>query len=44
MHFSSIESQGFRSFSEDEQVEFDVEPDAKGKNRAVRVTGPGGAE
>ncbi len=44
VHFSSIESQGFRSLAEGEQVEFDVEADPKnGKNRAVRVTGPGGA-
>merc|ERR1719188_1930077 len=44
IHYTGIESQGgFRSLAEGEEVEFDVETEGSGKERAVRVTGPGGA-
>merc|ERR1719384_833931 len=43
VHFSGIEADGFRSLADGESVEFDVEPDRSGKQKAVRVTGPGGA-
>mmetsp|Transcript_25117 Transcript_25117/g.63976 ORF Transcript_25117/g.63976 Transcript_25117/m.63976 type:complete len:133 (+) Transcript_25117:94-492(+) len=44
VHYSNIQSEGFRSLAEGEEVEFDVEKDQRsGKLSAVRVTGPGGA-
>eukprot|EP00445_Apocalathium_hangoei_P069632 CAMPEP_0204138048 /NCGR_PEP_ID=MMETSP0361-20130328/17767_1 /ASSEMBLY_ACC=CAM_ASM_000343 /TAXON_ID=268821 /ORGANISM="Scrippsiella Hangoei, Strain SHTV-5" /LENGTH=114 /DNA_ID=CAMNT_0051091827 /DNA_START=50 /DNA_END=391 /DNA_ORIENTATION=+ len=44
VHYSSIQSDGFKSLAEGEEVEFDVENDQRsGKLAAVRVTGPGGA-
>mmetsp|Transcript_47059 Transcript_47059/g.102410 ORF Transcript_47059/g.102410 Transcript_47059/m.102410 type:complete len:116 (+) Transcript_47059:82-429(+) len=45
IHYTNIESSGFRSLADGEEVEFDLEMDEKkGKQMAVRVTGPGGAQ
>ncbi len=39
VHFSSIQSEGFKSLREGQKVEFDIEKDAKGLRAAnVRVT------
>merc|ERR1719444_705397 len=44
VHYTGIESQGFKSLADGEEVDFDMEVDNRtGKQRAVRVTGPGGA-
>eukprot|EP00931_Biecheleriopsis_adriatica_P105491 TRINITY_DN80050_c0_g1_i1.p1 TRINITY_DN80050_c0_g1~~TRINITY_DN80050_c0_g1_i1.p1 ORF type:complete len:145 (-),score=31.54 TRINITY_DN80050_c0_g1_i1:81-458(-) len=44
VHYTGIESAGgFRSLADGEEVEFDLEEDQSGKQRCVRVTGPGGA-
>lgn len=44
VHQSNIKTQGFRSLSDGEEVEFVVEENADtGKRYAVEVTGPGGA-
>jgi cold shock CspA family protein len=44
VHFSAIQSDGFKSLGEGEAVEFDVGYDPqKGKERAENVTGPNGA-
>ncbi len=40
---SSIRAEGFRSLREGEFVEFDVEPGEDGRNKAINVSGPGGA-
>ena len=40
---SSIRAEGFRSLREGEVVEFDVEPGEDGRNKAINVSGPGGA-
>ena len=40
---TSIRAEGFRSLREGEEVEFDVEPGEDGRNKAINVTGPGGA-
>ena len=44
VHQTAIKAEGFRSLGEGEKVEYDVEDDAaKGKPRAINVTGPDGA-
>mmetsp|Transcript_68857 Transcript_68857/g.201627 ORF Transcript_68857/g.201627 Transcript_68857/m.201627 type:complete len:120 (-) Transcript_68857:44-403(-) len=44
VHYTGITSSGgFKSLGDGEEVEFDLEVDSSGKQRAVRVTGPGGA-
>ena len=40
---TSIRAEGFRSLREGEEVEFDVEPGEDGRNKAINVSGPGGA-
>jgi len=43
VHFSAIQSDGFKSLGEGEAVEFAVEYDSnKGKSSAAHVTGPNG--
>jgi|GEM_PF-551990 len=42
VHQTSIQSEGFRSLAEGEQVEYSVSVDDRGKLKANRVTGPGG--
>mmetsp|Transcript_56109 Transcript_56109/g.77318 ORF Transcript_56109/g.77318 Transcript_56109/m.77318 type:complete len:115 (-) Transcript_56109:68-412(-) len=45
VHYSSINSDGFKSLAEGEEVEFDLmEDDRKGGQKATNVTGPGGAQ
>jgi len=45
VHFSAIQSDGFKSLAEGEVVEFNVEYDErKGKTSAANVTGPGGSQ
>mmetsp|Transcript_29899 Transcript_29899/g.85800 ORF Transcript_29899/g.85800 Transcript_29899/m.85800 type:complete len:123 (-) Transcript_29899:142-510(-) len=45
VHYTAIQSSGFRSLAEGEKVEFDLETDdRKGGMRAANVTGPGGAQ
>jgi len=41
VHFSAINTEGFRTLNEGQRVSFDVEPDPKNsdKLRAVNVTG-----
>eukprot|EP00913_Durusdinium_trenchii_P002921 g2708.t1 len=44
VHYSGIKSEGFRSLADGEEVEFNLEEDAKsGKKQCVEVTGIGGA-
>jgi len=44
VHFSSIQTDGFKSLAEGEEVEFDLEEDTrKGGQKACNVTGPNGA-
>merc|ERR1711965_407545 len=43
VHQSQIKSGGFRTLSEDMEIEFDIERDQNGKLSAKNVTGPGGA-
>mmetsp|Transcript_12930 Transcript_12930/g.10993 ORF Transcript_12930/g.10993 Transcript_12930/m.10993 type:complete len:93 (-) Transcript_12930:96-374(-) len=43
VHQSSILSDGFRSLSEEQEIEFEMERDGNGKLSAKNVTGPGGA-
>jgi len=42
VHQTQIYARGFRSLAEGEEVEFDVEIDPNGRERAVSVTGPDG--
>merc|ERR1740130_1166270 len=45
VHWSSIQSDGFKSLGEGEKVEFDLEEDTrKGGQKACNVTGVGGAQ
>jgi len=45
VHFSNIQSDGFKSLAEGEAVEFDLEEDTrKGGHKACNVTGPDGAQ
>eukprot|EP00382_Lankesteria_abbotti_P011104 CAMPEP_0113857946 /NCGR_PEP_ID=MMETSP0372-20130328/10764_1 /TAXON_ID=340204 /ORGANISM="Lankesteria abbotti" /LENGTH=143 /DNA_ID=CAMNT_0000834495 /DNA_START=51 /DNA_END=482 /DNA_ORIENTATION=- /assembly_acc=CAM_ASM_000359 len=43
VHQSDIHAKGFRSLAEGEQVEFVVQHDQSGRQKAVEVTGPQGA-
>lgn len=43
VHQSNIDTVGFRSLKEEEDVEFDLVEGEDGKKKAFRVTGPGGA-
>jgi len=43
VHQSDIHAQGYRSLAEGEQVEFVLKRDGQGRNKAVSVTGVGGA-
>ena len=40
---TSIQTDGYRSLREGEEVEFNVESSDDGRTKAVAVTGPGGA-
>ena len=40
---TSIQTDGYRSLREGEEVEFDIESGDDGRTKAVAVTGPGGA-
>lgn len=42
VHHSAITSEGFKTLSEGEQVEFDVVVDDTGRRKAINVTGPNG--
>ena len=37
VHHSAIEGAGFKSLAENDEVEFDIEKDDKGRNRAGNV-------
>lgn len=37
VHHSAIEGAGFKSLAENDAVEFDIEKDDKGRNRAANV-------
>ncbi|MDO9464341.1 MAG: cold-shock protein [bacterium] len=37
VHHSAIEGAGFKSLAENDVVEFDIEKDEKGRNRAANV-------
>ncbi|CAN6846905.1 unnamed protein product [Brassica oleracea] len=43
IHQSSIRSEGYRNLAPEESVEFEVEVDNSGRNKAVEVTGPDSA-
>merc|ERR1719473_471318 len=43
VHHSAIQAEGFTTLADGEPVEYEVEKDDKGKDRAVNVKGPGGA-
>mmetsp|Transcript_32502 Transcript_32502/g.64443 ORF Transcript_32502/g.64443 Transcript_32502/m.64443 type:complete len:121 (-) Transcript_32502:169-531(-) len=42
VHQTSIQTDGFRSLAEGENVEFETVNDDNGRSKAVDVTGPGG--
>ncbi|EGB08427.1 hypothetical protein AURANDRAFT_16921, partial [Aureococcus anophagefferens] len=42
VHQTQIYARGFRSLAEGENVEFEIEMDQNGRERAVSVTGPEG--
>jgi cold shock CspA family protein len=42
VHQTEIQSEGFRSLADGEAVEYLAEPDANGRIKATKVTGPGG--
>jgi hypothetical protein len=42
--FLYTQAEGFRSLADGEAVEFRVEQDDQGRRKAVRVTGPDGAD
>lgn len=44
VHQTSIKKSGFRSLMVGESVEFDIETKPDGRDQAVNVTGPGGAD
>lgn len=44
VHQTSIQMEGFRSLAEDELVEFQIIQDARGRPKAMKVTGPNGGE
>jgi cold shock CspA family protein len=44
VHQSNIQSQGFRSLADGENVEFQVQLDNNGRKKAVSVTGPNGVD
>lgn len=44
VHHEGIIKEGFKSLSENEQVEYDVIEQSDGKTKALNVTGPNGAE
>merc|ERR1719400_2384574 len=43
VHYSEIQSQGFKSLAEGESVEFDIVIQDDGRRKAINVTGPGGS-
>jgi cold shock CspA family protein len=44
VHQSEIQSEGFRSLADGENVEFEPEEDSSGRVKATKVSGPGGAQ
>eukprot|EP01084_Bolivina_argentea_P014557 27198_1 len=42
VHYSEIQSQGFKSLAEGESVEFEIVVQDDGRRKAINVTGPGG--
>ena len=44
VHQSAIRMQGFRSLAEQQDVEFDVESDHMGREKAINVTAVGGGD
>jgi len=44
VHQSSIKAEGFRSLSENQEVEFEVTKDDKGRALAKEVSAPGGEQ
>ncbi|KAJ9457233.1 Cold shock domain-containing protein 4 [Diplonema papillatum] len=44
VHQTSIRMRGFRSLAEQQDVEFDVETDHMGREKAINVTAPGGED